>query len=207
MANDAHKQALLTWLDEIMRKLDLNPTELARLAGIAPSTITRTMDADWSGRMRLPTIKAIASATGVRPPGDILPQMQPTGLSDVEAEIVPLSEEAADAAMLGRIGEVVGAGNARAPMILRTNSLAGAGLLFGDMLILELNRVPRAGDIVCAQIYDWRAGTAETVARLYEPPYLLTQPLDRRPGKPEVVDGQNVIIKGVFVRIFRNLAA
>ena len=55
----------------------------------------------------------------------------------------------------------------------------------------------------CAQVYDWQRMRAETVIRQFDraPPIdlLLARSLD--PGfRPEVVDGQRVIIKGVILQ-------
>src|SRR5947209_1043302 len=61
------------------------------------------------------------------------------------------------------------------------------------------DRRPEAGGAVGAQVYDWRRAAAETVMRLYEPPYLVAASLDEGLRRPLVVDNEQVIIKGVVL--------
>ncbi len=62
-------------------------------------------------------------------------------------------------------------------------------------------------DVVCAQVYDWARGKAETVFRLYEPPYLLSSTTDPKLLRPLVVDDDVVMIKGVVVASLRSRRA
>lgn len=86
---------------------------------------------------------------------------------------------------------------------IRTRSVELAGFTPGDVAILDLNRRPAPGDVVCAQIYDWQKMRAETVVRVYERAtpieLLVTRSLDPTLQQPVVVDGEKVVIKGVFL--------
>jgi hypothetical protein len=56
---------------------------------------------------------------------------------------------------------------------------------------------------VCAQLYRWSEGRADTVFRLYEPPYLVAMTRDAELRKPALVDNDRVIIKGVVILTLR----
>ena len=65
-----------------------------------------------------------------------------------------------------------------------------------------MNAEARPGDIVCAQLYDFVRMKAETVFRIYEPPYLCTATFDRDNMTPVLID-KNVGIKGPVVLSLR----
>jgi len=203
MKDSTRKKALILWVQNILDESGLSATELAKRATIATSTITRMFEPDWSGRMRDTTIKAIAEAANTRPPGAVLPE--PKGFEDSKAEayVAPDALAASSPTMQSLSGKD---GAAVTMLILQSDSLTGAGLLPGDRLIVDLNKTPRAGDVVVAQSYDWRHGTAETIVRIYEPPYLISHSLAPRPQKPLMVDNDAIIIKGVVIHQARDLA-
>lgn len=87
---------------------------------------------------------------------------------------------------------------------VRSRSLDLAGLLPGDVVIIAPDRTDaRPGEIVCATIYNWQDSAPISVLRLYEPPYLLAASTDPQFRKPELVDHDRVIIKGLVVASFR----
>lgn len=82
---------------------------------------------------------------------------------------------------------------------VNTSALSDAGLLPGDLMIVDLNKQAEDGDAVIAQIYDWKAGKAQTVLRIFRMPYLIGDRLT----KPEQVDNDRVTIKGVVIMSWR----
>lgn len=86
---------------------------------------------------------------------------------------------------------------------LSGSALELSGYRPGDFLIVDLEDEAEAGDVVCAQIYDWQAASARTVLRLYQPPYLVAAAKDPARYRPELVDNDKVVIKGVVVASFR----
>jgi transcriptional regulator with XRE-family HTH domain len=87
---------------------------------------------------------------------------------------------------------------------IRGRALDLAGLLPGDVVAVDLRQSEfKAGDVVCAQIYDWQKGSATTVFRVYEPPYLIALSTDPQHRKPVLVDGEQVLLKGRVVASFR----
>jgi hypothetical protein len=87
---------------------------------------------------------------------------------------------------------------------IRGRALDLAGLLPGDVVAVDPGRSAlKTGDVVCAQIYDWQKGSATTVFRIYEPPYLVALSTDPQHRKPVLVDGDQVLLKGRVVASFR----
>jgi hypothetical protein len=66
---------------------------------------------------------------------------------------------------------------------------------------------PRAGDVVAAHVYNLGRGTAETVLRLYDPPYLVTRSTDDAISlKPLLVDDERVRITATAIGSTRRRA-
>ncbi|MGH6907913.1 MAG: hypothetical protein ACREDX_08660, partial [Aestuariivirga sp.] len=86
---------------------------------------------------------------------------------------------------------------------LNSRALEGAGYRPGDILLVALDETPAAGDVVCAQIYDWVKAKAETVFRIFQPPYLVAATSDPQLMRPHLVDDAAVAIKGVVLQSLR----
>lgn len=90
-----------------------------------------------------------------------------------------------------------------APWVLNTHALRDAGYLVGDIVISDGSVTPQAGDAVVAQVYDLRSGTAETVFRILESPYLVAASSDPALRKPLLVDNERVIVMGTITQSYR----
>lgn len=88
---------------------------------------------------------------------------------------------------------------------IKARSMALAGLLPGDFALVDTHQSERvkAGDVVLAQVYDNNAGTAATVIRRFEPPVLIAASCDPADARVHVVDGNNVVIRGKIIAIWR----
>lgn len=189
------------WLESLLKRHDLTATELARRAELNPSTLTRFLQPGGREGHELSarTIRKIKDA--LRLPDQ--PALQPGGgLSEPEARLLPNAEQlpieiqiAAKALTAGRNGVDL--------WHVRSSGLENIRLSRGDIAIVDLNADPRPRDRVCAQVYDHQLGTASTVFRLWEPPYLLSGGT----GRPEVPDGRNVVIVGVVIATLSPRAA
>lgn len=73
----------------------------------------------------------------------------------------------------------------------------------GDVVVVDLAATPTRGDVVCAQVYRWHEGKAETVFRIFEPPYLVAASAAPALRMPLVVDNDRVMIKGVVTHSLR----
>lgn len=90
-----------------------------------------------------------------------------------------------------------------APWVLNTRAMEDAGYFIGDIVISDGNVTPMAGDPVVAQVYDLRSGTAETVFRILESPYLVAASSDPALRKPLLVDNERVIVMGTITQSIR----
>jgi hypothetical protein len=176
------------------------PTRVATDLGIAPSTLTRLLNAPEGSTATLHalTLRKLHDYSGIPPPVGGDPSASPAyrGLAE---DAVPFDAKAADPAVAAALKALIGGRKAADPWTVRTRALERIGYLPGDIVIVDLGRRPEAGDAVCAQVYDWRRAAAETVMRLYEPPYLVAASLDESLRRPLVVDNEQVIIKGVVL--------
>jgi hypothetical protein len=178
------------------------PTRIAKELGIAPSTLTRLLrepegsSATLHGRTvrMLEDYSSIPFGSGVEHPGG-------GTLRGFHEEAVPFDAKSADPELSAALKALIAGRKNAVPWTIRTRSLERVGFMPGDIVIVDLNRQPESGDVVCAQVYDWRRGSAETVMRLYEPPYLVAASLglDEALRRPLVVDNNQVLIKGVVL--------
>lgn len=187
----------LAWLDHISKTSGLTFTEIARAAGLTPSTLTRFKKQDTNGHaLSSKTVKAIENATNVPA---YQTRTRPKLVTFSEGEGLPYTVEDTENPVLAALKVVADGSNALDLWELKTASLAAAGYSPGMVVAVDRNATPRSGDCVCAQLYDDRRGVATTVFRVFRTPYLVTAYRDREPDQPEVVDDHNVRIAGVVV--------
>lgn len=187
------------WVDWLLAKTGKTDASLAKDAGLNPNYIYRNR-----------AVGTVLGATQIR----ILTEFY--GLPGPDTYLLPgasgLSDEGApyDAAAAGTeptIKAVIesalkGRPNA-APWVLKTHALRDAGYLVGDIIISDGDVPAQAGDAVVAQVYDLRSGTAETVFRILESPYLVAASNDPALRKPLLVDNERVIVMGTITHSFR----
>jgi len=191
------------WLKRLPSLTGKKLTALAREIKVSPSTLTRPVSEgdDGTSTLHANTIAKIVAATGVAAPTDITGP-PPRGLAHGFSEdAVPFTITPGDP-VAAAVRALVGAANAIAPFRLRSGALDMAGFLPGDIVLVDLNASPRAGDAVCAQVYDWPRMKAETIMRIYRPVPPVTLLVARSSDQsfaPLVVDGERVIVKGVLL--------
>lgn len=174
------------------------------MAGLATTTLTRFMNDPAAPMLGLRSIAKIAHVAGI-PALHVTPAPPPAaasatpGLADAEAAPVDPSSTGTDRIL----DALVGGRSAAIPWTLSSHVLENAGYLPGDILIVDLNATPQAGDVVCVQIYAWADRTAQTVFRVYDPPYLLSACRDPALRRPLLVDNNQIIIKGVVTECLR----
>lgn len=182
----------------------MKPTELARRIGKAPSTLNRFLnDPGAEHNLSRDTVNLISQELGFAPLEFPSSPRRSPGFSEPEATSFDAGTGTGDTLVDEAVRNLVHGRNAVDPWVLRSRAVETAGYLPGDILIVDLNERPRPRDLVCAQVVDWAGGRAETVFRLYEPPYLIAATGDTRLLKPFVVDDDVVIIRGVVVSSLR----
>lgn len=202
---DEHK----AYVERVMQRTGWDQTEVARRAGLDPSTLSRFLkEVDEGRNLSAQSLRKIEQASGILfGPAPVLPRTAagPQGFAEVEATPYVVGgngnglNPAIQALLLGK--------NTADPWVLRSRALEIMGYRMGDVLIVDLAIAPKPGDVVCAQIYDWNKGHAETLFRLYQPPCLVAATSDEKLLRPFIVDDQAVTIKGVVVASFRERLA
>ncbi|MBP1296646.1 helix-turn-helix domain-containing protein [Bradyrhizobium elkanii] len=177
------------WLQGVLEAQGLKPAQLAKGAGASTSTLTRFLnDEDYTGTLTAETIERIKRTYDVPGPDEAErfdPLLEARRLAP---EDMPAAQRAALAALTaGRKGVEA--------WTIHGAALQGVGVSPGDVMLVDLVEVPRAGDIVCAEIHE--QGTRRVVFRIYEKPYLVAVGFDPRSRVPIVVDDRNVIVRGV----------
>lgn len=182
------RESQLDWLDQVLKKTGLTLNALAEMARVNPATLYR-FHSGASDHMRAVTINRIAKVAQVEPPAF-------SGLSAGDArdyDIKTLPETA-----------LPGPGEPQLAAVKVTHdAMRLSEIAAGDILIIDRARAPAAGDIVVAQLYDFRLGTAETIVRIYEPPYLVASTDNAEHRRPLLVDNDRVQITGVVARQIR----
>ncbi len=183
------------WLGKVLAETGLAPTTLATKIGLAPSTLTRFINSDEHGSaLSHRTISAVEKFTGIAYGADLRPRLL---RQDDAAAFSP--SDAGGAA--DHVAALLRAGSVTA-WTLRSRALEAVGFVPGDVMIVDLNEPPQPGDAVLAQVYDFKSMRAETLFRLYEPPFLYAATLDRAHSAPILID-EKVGVKGPVILSIR----
>ena len=194
---DAQRRYLDLVLERDPRRRTL--TEIAREGGLNPTTLTRFYNnPGYAGVLDALSIRRVAEVTGIAPSAGISGAMPAAGLAE---DAVPYDTKGD--ALEQPLKLLVGNRPAASIFVLRSHALEESGYQPGDIVILDLNATPEAGDAVCAQIYDFARMRAQTVWRIFEPPYLIPATRDPAMRKPILVDNDVVAIKGVITESLR----
>jgi transcriptional regulator with XRE-family HTH domain len=194
------------YLNTVLQRTGWSQSELALRAGLDPSTLSRFLSGDREGHsLRPATIRKIEKVSGISfSTNKNEPDTVAQGFAEAEAEpltVIPASPMNAIVAALANGHRNVD------PWTLRSNALESAGFRPGDIVIVALGDTPLSGDVVCAQHYDWSTGKAETLFRIFQPPYLVAASPDPAFMRPLVVDDAKVQIKGVVINTIRSRRA
>jgi transcriptional regulator with XRE-family HTH domain len=189
----------LAYIDAMTVHTGKTRTEIAREAGVSPSTISKfENDVDNISQLGNLTMEKISTVTGVPFAtwrADAPPQL-------AEAEATFLDDLPRDDYLKRLITALRAGGNAIDPWVLRSRALEVIGYMPGDVLLVDLNAEAKDGDVVCAQSYD-RLGRAETIFRVFQKPFLTAHSMERPGFRPLFVDDDRVQIRGVVVSMLR----
>lgn len=190
------------YIQTVMQRTGWTQSELASRAGLDPSTLSRFLTGDREGHaLRASTIQKIEAVSGIGFGMSAPAPPAVEGFAAPEAEPIRLDSSSPLDAVVAALTR--GRNNVD-PWTLRSRALEGAGYRPGDILLVALDETPLAGDVVCAQLYDWTSNRAETVFRIFQPPYLVAASPDPGLMRPHVVDDGAVQIKGVVINTIRN---
>lgn len=202
MSQSDESAAVRAWLVEVLKKTGLKATPLAKAAGLAPSTVLRALDTEKGATLDTRSIAKIVEKLKVAPPPSLfaMPGPAPDGFAESELEAVAVDGGTRFAGIVLTATQGV--------WRVRTRALELAGYLPGDEVLADSATQPRARDVVVAQVVDHRSGGAETVLRVYDPPYLITETAAAEARqKPVLVDNDRVSIWGPVIVALRARAA
>lgn len=202
----------VNWFKQQQKRAGVTAEDIARIAGRARSGVSNiyagnsSMTMDWAQAfaqaLDVPLDEVLRRAGQIDPDQSVTPA---PGFSEGDAapfdHMRPKTQTKAEALGADRPGVDV--------WQVRTQALALNGFLPGDYFLLDTHRseTARAGDFVVAQHYDWQGGSAVTLLRRYEPPVLVAASMQAEDRRALVVDGRNIVIKGVITASWRELTA
>jgi transcriptional regulator with XRE-family HTH domain len=190
------------WLQEIVNATGMKLSQIAVRAGVSDTTLTRLAnDETYGGTLSPLTIERIKESLRVPGPEEYGAR-RPGGFAGF-AEAERFDGEREPQALAAAVMTLIGDRPAIDPWRLKTEALIEAGYLPGDIVLVDLNATPEPQDAVCAQVYDWQRGAAETVWRVFDPPFLVGAARDRTAYKPLLVDNERVVVKGVLMESLR----
>ena len=191
------------WLRRLPALTGLSLTAIAQKAGLARSTLTRPLKDSERGisTLHAATVEKVCKAVGVpapeAPPG--IARSSPAFAEDA----APFAGSGRDSRIEQAVSAIVAGRNGIAPWTVKSRALELAGILPGDVVLVDLNAAPEPGDAVCAQVYDWSRMRAETVMRVLANAgplkLLISRSMDPAFNAPLVVDDERVVIKGVVL--------
>jgi transcriptional regulator with XRE-family HTH domain len=184
------RQGIRDWIIDLERRFQVSRAEVANRSGIKPSTVYRWFDDQFTHVPSYSALQRIADAFNIGMPGAPLLKQ---GFSEAPTEpfVTPTAELEPSPAD-------------PSDWTVTTRALELAGFLPGDVLRIDKTALPRSGDAVIADVYDFDRNAPEKRIRFYEPPYLTTRTMDPAVnGKPLIVDGERVVILGPVVRSVR----
>jgi transcriptional regulator with XRE-family HTH domain len=187
------------YVRSIIAKSGWNQTELARRAGIDPSTLSRFLASTSAGLLRPSTIQRLEHVSGLSVDGK---ELSDSASGFAESDAVPLPAPSDERLKNAIAALTCGRGPVDA-WTLKSRSVEQAGYRSGDILLVRLGETALTGDLVCAQVFDWARSKAETVFRIFAPPFLVAATPDPGLYPPHDTSNDKVLIKGVVIASIR----
>ncbi|MET4341989.1 hypothetical protein [Bradyrhizobium sp. RT9a] len=194
------RERILEWVEWLRLRTGETLSDLAEHAGLSSNTLTRLKQREGALLDALST-RMLCEYTGL--PGPELYKLGPTSGFVEEASRFEAGAPGVDAAAAAFVKLMTKDRPDAAAWVLKTRALEGAGYMLGDLVITDARVQPKAGDAVCAQVYDLRSGSAEIVFRMLEPPYLIAYHGDASLRKPLLIDNERVIVMATVTECVR----
>ena len=161
----------LNWLTDAMEIMNLKPTPFAAAGGISPSTITRFIKDPFNSRIpRDNTLDTIAMKLGLplytgtttKAKGKASPPLEdgaspltPKDIGNIQEYDIFLKNKSKNGAQK----------NETFFWVMKGNALQNRGILDGDILEVDRNAKPKAGDIVCISLQEDPKAKTKTIFR------------------------------------------
>jgi len=191
------KAALRIWLESVRAASGDSWEQIGVKSNVSPTNITRFMKQGSNSGIGIETIRKVAATYRISPPSALaLDFLASAGFSEPEARRWEAGTIDADAAARK---------NGVDWWVVNSWLLDLDGILKGDKVAFDLNRQPRPGDIVIAQMTE--GNEVQTIIRKFEPPMLTCRTTQRDYPRAVYVDGDRVVIMGVMIALRRDMAA
>ena len=199
------------WFKQQQKKIGVTSHDIAKAMGRSRTNVSKILNGHQ--RMSMEWAKVFSEVLQV-PLDEVLrragvldePQARRISQGFSEGDAAIWTGKKSEAERIDAIAAALGGGTPGIDVWQMNNdAMVLDGLLAGDYLLADSHQseMCRAGDVVVAQNYDWKTGSATTLIRRFEPPVLVaasTKPDDKR---VLVVDGNNVVIKGKVIASWR----
>lgn len=189
---DEMRATLRAWLESVREKTGLSWEKIGKQSGVDPSNLTRFMKPEARTGLGLETIRRITQTFGIPVPENV--GIEAPQRAFREPELKPWRHQTMAATRVNS--------NNIDWWTIRTNLLDLDGIIPGDKVAIDLSRAAEPGDIVVAQAQ--RGHEVETIIRKYEPPFLTCHTTARAYPRPEMVDGDRIVIMGTVVALQRD---
>lgn len=201
-----------TWFKKLQKKAGLTSHDLGEAIQRDRSVVSRLINGGQ--RMTLEQAQIFADLLGV-PLAEMIDraglanatvaQQLAPGFAEADVMFMPPEGTAIPAPCKGIASALGGDRPGIDVWRVKSGAMMLAGYMPGDWFLLDTHQSERTkvGDIVVAQIYNNREGTATTVLRRFEPPVLIAASLDPADQRAHLVDGVNVVIRGKVIASWR----
>jgi len=199
------------WFKQQQKKVGVTADEIANRMGRSRSIVSHI----YTGRQKMSVEWAKAFADVLQVPLDEVlrragvldePQARAINPGFSDGDAVLWAGKKSEGERIDTIAAALGGGKPGIDVWQMNNdAMALDGLLAGDFLLADSHQseMCRAGDVVVAQNYDWKTGSATTLIRRFEPPVLVAASIKPDDKRVLVVDGNNVVIKGKVIASWR----
>lgn len=198
------------WFKQQQKRVGVTSEDIAEKIGRSRSAVSHI----YMGRQRMSLEWAKAFAEVLQVPLDEVlrragvadePTAQALAPGFSESDAAAWAPKPSDSNKPRTIGEALGARTGVDIWQVRSASMALQGLLPGDFMLVDTHIADQArtGDVVIAQVYDYAKSKAITVLRRIEPPVLVAASADPADNRIYVVDGVNVMVRGIVIASWR----
>lgn len=206
--DEERRQRDLRWLSFVERATRLSLAQVEKQSGIGHSSLSRIRRPGTTHHLSERTYGQVARQFNIPGPLEFENASVPRALetSGFREEAVLYRFPQGDPRALAAQALIGGRNNAHA-WTISSDVLKRAGVMSGDVLIIEGGRQPQPGQIVCAQVYDRVGGLhADTVMRVYRPGWLMPASDDAIAWPPIKIAEGEVAVMGVMTHLLRSAA-
>jgi transcriptional regulator with XRE-family HTH domain len=181
----------------IMAHTGKSQTRVATEAGVSASSVSRLLKENSTVTLHARSLRKLQDYSGIALFAVDTPASATPGLAE---DAVPFDAGSADPDVAAAIRALIGSRGDAGLRTISSRALEGLGYLPGDIVIVDRDRKPARGDVVCAQVDEPGRSEPETAIRIYQPPVLVAATFDEQLQRRLLwVDDPRVKIEGVVL--------